>query len=61
MEIHFKKLALNLDHLLLRGCGLRNTKYVLGIVVYTGHETKIMKNSKNARFKMSSIQRGTNQ
>lgn len=33
---------------------------MLGIIVYTGHETKIMKNSKNARFKMSAIQKGTN-
>jgi phospholipid-transporting ATPase len=39
--------------MLLRGSSLRNTDWVIGIAIYTGHETKIMRNSSNARFKMS--------
>ena len=27
-----------------RGCKLKNTDYVYGIVTYTGHDTKIMQN-----------------
>ncbi|KAL4805802.1 hypothetical protein BDV18DRAFT_139873 [Aspergillus unguis] len=35
----------NINNLLLRGCSLRNTEWVLGIVLFTGVETKIMLNS----------------
>ncbi|KAL4948416.1 hypothetical protein BDW69DRAFT_92684 [Aspergillus filifer] len=34
-----------INNLLLRGCSLRNTEWVLGVVVFTGVETKIMLNS----------------
>ena len=46
--------------LLLRGCSLRNTQWVIGAVVYTGHESKIMMNSNQARTKRSKIERGLN-
>jgi len=36
---------LGIDQMLLRGSSLKNTEYIYGIVVFTGHETKIMKNS----------------
>ncbi|KAH9875028.1 hypothetical protein J1614_004516 [Plenodomus biglobosus] len=36
---------ISINNLLLRGCQLRNTEWVLGIVVFTGEETKIMINS----------------
>lgn len=36
---------LTIDNLLLRGCTLRNTEWVLGAVVFTGHDTKIMMNA----------------
>lgn len=45
---------------LLRGCTLRNTQWVIGAVVYTGHESKIMMNSNQARTKRSKIERGLN-
>lgn len=44
-----------MKQLLLRGCSLQNTDYVYGIVVYTGHETKIMLNSKQAPSKSSNV------
>lgn len=34
-----------MDQMLLRGAMLRNTAWVHGVVTYTGHETKLMKNS----------------
>jgi magnesium-transporting ATPase (P-type) len=39
---------------------LRNTDWVLGFVVYCGHDTKIMMNSTGAKFKMSRIDQLTN-
>ena len=48
------------DQILLRGSSLRNTEWVIGVAVYTGHETKIMKNSPSARSKRSMIENRTN-
>lgn len=44
-----------MQQLLLRGCMLKNTEYVWGVVVYTGHESKIVLNSKDAPSKMSTV------
>lgn len=47
--------AIGINNLLLRGCSLKNTEWVLGVVVFAGQETKIMLNagitpSKRARL-----------
>ncbi|KAI5300837.1 hypothetical protein KEM55_004570, partial [Ascosphaera atra] len=36
---------ITINNLVLRGCCLRNTEWILGVVVFTGLETKIMLNS----------------
>ncbi|XP_050362424.1 probable phospholipid-transporting ATPase IA isoform X4 [Nymphalis io] len=59
-EANAKTLPLNLEQMLLRGAMLRNTAWVHALVVYTGHETKLMKNSTKAPLKRSSIDRQTN-
>ncbi|EFA77251.1 hypothetical protein PPL_12462 [Heterostelium album PN500] len=38
-------LPLNVEQLLVRGTQLKNTKWIYGVVVYTGHETKYMLNT----------------
>lgn len=38
--------ALDPTQLLLRGAQLRNTLWIYGIVIFTGHETKLMLNSR---------------
>jgi len=48
------------DNVILRGCKLRNTEKVYGITIFTGHETKIMKNSLNAKYKFSKLEKATN-
>jgi len=42
---------------LLRGSCLRNTEWVLGLVVYTGHDTKVFMNSTDAPSKRSQVER----
>ncbi|XP_035892780.1 probable phospholipid-transporting ATPase IA isoform X4 [Anopheles stephensi] len=52
--------ALGPDQLLLRGAMLRNTAWIFGIVIYTGHDTKLMRNSTSAPLKRSTVDRLTN-
>lgn len=49
-----------MKQLILRGSSLRNTEWIIGLVVYTGHNTKIMKNSKSPPIKVSNIMRTMN-
>uniref|UniRef100_A0A672RT54 Phospholipid-transporting ATPase n=1 Tax=Sinocyclocheilus grahami TaxID=75366 RepID=A0A672RT54_SINGR len=42
------------------GAQLRNTQWVVGIVVYTGHDSKLMQNSTKAPLKRSNVERVTN-
>ena len=41
--------------LLYRGARLKNTKWVYGLVIYTGKNTKIMMNSDSSSEKMSQV------
>ncbi|XP_017395816.1 probable phospholipid-transporting ATPase VD isoform X2 [Cebus imitator] len=59
---HFNKerVGLSKENLLLRGCTIRNTEAVVGIVVYAGHETKAMLNNSGPRYKRSKLERRAN-
>ncbi|KAI9199397.1 uncharacterized protein BJ171DRAFT_462527 [Polychytrium aggregatum] len=46
-----------IQNLLLRGSTLRSTDYAIGVVVYTGNDTKVMLNSGSTPFKRSQIER----
>lgn len=52
--------ALGPDQLLLRGTVLRNTAWCIGIVVYTGHETRMAMNSREAPLKQANLERVIN-
>uniref|UniRef100_A0A8C9GQC1 Uncharacterized protein n=1 Tax=Piliocolobus tephrosceles TaxID=591936 RepID=A0A8C9GQC1_9PRIM len=45
---------------LLRGCKLKNTDWIVGIVIYTGKETKIQMNSSKPTIKTSNLEMLTN-
>lgn len=47
--------SLNISHLLLRGCTLRNTDWCYGIVVFAGRDSKLLMNDTAAP---SSIKQG---
>ncbi len=57
-----KELAepISINNLLLRGCSLRNTEWVLAVVIFTGRETKIMLNAGITPSKSSRISRELN-
>ncbi|KAL6945365.1 phospholipid transporting ATPase [Hanseniaspora vineae] len=49
-----------INNMLLRGCTLRNTKWAMGLVVFTGDETKIILNAGVTPTKKSRISRELN-
>ncbi|EFJ48209.1 hypothetical protein VOLCADRAFT_40206, partial [Volvox carteri f. nagariensis] len=49
-------IPLSASALLLRGCSIRNTDCVYGVVVYAGHDTKIFMNSTEPPSKRSSLE-----
>ncbi|GKT47937.1 putative phospholipid-transporting ATPase NEO1 [Colletotrichum spaethianum] len=55
-----KELALNPEQLLLRGATLRNTPWIHGAVVFTGHETKLMRNATAAPIKRTKVEKKLN-
>lgn len=53
-------MALDPDQMLLRGSSLKNTGWIYGIAIYTGHDSKVMMNSASSRPKFSKIETSTN-
>ncbi|KAK7560515.1 phospholipid-translocating P-type ATPase [Phyllosticta citricarpa] len=50
----------SINNMLLRGCSLRNTEWVLGVVMFTGEESKIMLNSGITPSKRAKISKDLN-
>jgi phospholipid-translocating ATPase len=55
-----KRESVSINELLLRGCALRNTTWIIGLVVFTGADTKIMLNGGETPSKRSKIEKETN-
>ncbi|KAL6069954.1 Phospholipid-transporting ATPase IA [Balamuthia mandrillaris] len=51
---------LNASHLLPRGSRLVSTPYVIGVVAYTGRDTKLVLNQKSVPLKFSQVERTMN-
>ena len=49
------KHPINIKNILLRGSRLKNVDYVYGIVIYNGHDTKLMQNIEHSSTKLSTI------
>ena len=46
---------ITIKNILLRGARLKNVDYAYGIVIYTGHDTKLMQNIGHSSLKLSTI------
>lgn len=55
-----KQEPVTINELLLRGCAIRNTAWIVGLVVFTGADTKIMLNGGDTPSKRSKIEKETN-
>ncbi|KAI5961603.1 DRS2 [Candida pseudojiufengensis] len=54
---HGPDIPLTPEQLLLRGATLRNTQWVNGVVIFTGHETKLMRNATATPIKRTDVER----
>lgn len=57
---HPKSTSVDATNVILRGSTLKNTQWLLGAVVFTGPETKLMMNSKTPPHKRSNVERRVN-
>lgn len=48
------------ENIMLRGCGVRSCSFVIGLVIFTGSETKLLQNSRAAPSKQSKLYRTAN-
>jgi len=57
---HPRNISIDNHSIMLRGSMLKNTKWALGLVVFTGVDTKLMMNSKAPPLKRSNVERRVN-
>lgn len=51
-----QRVSLGPSNVILRGCELKNTAWVVGVAVYTGKDTKVMLNNSGAQSKRSRLE-----
>ncbi|VDM19251.1 unnamed protein product [Wuchereria bancrofti] len=61
LHMHDLRRPLSIPQLLLRGARLKHTRWICGVVLYAGHDAKLLMNSKVAPLKQSKIDAITNQ
>ena len=55
MDAELEPTPLSVSNMMMRGSSLRNTEYILGLVINTGVDTKVMQGTRKPPLKMSSI------
>ncbi|KAI9143581.1 aminophospholipid-transporting P-type ATPase [Paraphysoderma sedebokerense] len=55
-----RNVPLDPQQILLRGAQLRNTRWIYGLVVFTGHDSKLMRNASATPIKRTNVERMTN-
>jgi phospholipid-transporting ATPase len=57
LNLNNKEYPLTPEQLILRGATLRNTAWIHGLVIFTGHETKLMRNATATPIKRTAVER----
>lgn len=57
MTLNGRDIPLAPDQMILRGATLRNTSWIFGMVIFTGHETKLMRNATATPIKRTAVER----
>lgn len=60
VAVGMQKFSVDMSMVLLRGTVLRNTKWVVGVVMYTGQESRVVMNSGATPSKRSKVERQMN-
>ena len=60
LKIKEKTYSFGPKQFLLRGGFLKNTKWIIGVIVYTGNDTKLMRNAEPSKIKISAVEKKTN-
>lgn len=55
-----RQIPLGPDQVLLRGAQIRNTPWAYGIAVFTGHDTKLLRNATATPIKRTAVERQVN-
>ncbi|KAL1882968.1 hypothetical protein Daus18300_000606 [Diaporthe australafricana] len=56
-----EQLPLNVDHIIYRGCEIKNTRFIIGMVINTGEDTKIRMNAnQNPEAKRPALEKFVN-
>ncbi|KAG8806229.1 hypothetical protein FRC17_005113, partial [Serendipita sp. 399] len=55
-----RQIPIGPDQVLLRGAQIRNTPWLYGLAVFTGHDTKLMRNATAAPIKRTKVERQVN-
>ena len=61
MYVMTSKLFPSINNMILNGCTLKNTKYIIGVIVYCGTNSKVMKNFIRPSLKVSKVIKMMNQ
>ena len=57
--MNYEEIAVSSQQLLLQACYLRNTEWVWGLAVYTGHQTKVNMNKRGPSTKWAKVDQAT--
>lgn len=60
LELGGKTFTLDTEQLMLKDSKLKNTEWMIGVVAFTGKETKVMLNSQKGRIKISNLEKKLN-
>ncbi|CAI6379299.1 ALI_HP2_G0000400.mRNA.1.CDS.1 [Saccharomyces cerevisiae] len=57
MTLNDRQIPLSPDQMILRGATLRNTAWIFGLVIFTGHETKLLRNATATPIKRTAVEK----